>query len=249
MDGFQHLDGWDVALFLAGLASMLVLIVGIPVTIGGLGVWAARRRPPGSGFVRACMITTVVLVSVWGIGLAVSAVSFGPETVTLETIGRICRGGVMGGPTGVCVDMHLCTPVPDSFDTLLTEEEEPVLYELAGCTLGVECELQIVWKAAVRLGDDSDEWIVSADRASIDDPDPAAYPESLIWFVTQGRPADPAQAVPIHNNDAGQLIWSLQNPVRDAYGHFARVYGPPSPRICADYFEDSSERTYEFTSY
>lgn len=237
------MDGWDLLQALWSLLSPLILVAIASVGVAGFVGWIVHRRAPSEMYFRVCMAATGVLVIVWGVGLVTNQLSSGEEMLEIRTTGRTCSGGVMGGPVGICEDMHLCTPVPDSFDTLLTEQ--PAM-PVPGCGAGPDCELQIVWKAAVRLGDDMHEWIVSADQASVDDPDPEAYPQSRIWFTTNGPPTDPAQAAPIGNNDAGSLLYSLRTSVTDSRAHFAHVSGPPDPELCARYLEDPSERTYKF---
>lgn len=37
-----------------------------------------------------------------------------------------------------------------------------------------------------------------------------------------------------------------QSSVNGAYARFARVSGPPGPRVCAEYLEDPPKHTYEF---
>ena len=126
MDGLQHLDDSAWALILLLLVSLLILVVTVPVAIGGAVVWLVRRFPsnkeipPTGRFVQVCMGVALVVVVLWGAVWAVSKVFFGVDIVAVQTSGRTCRSSGMGGPVGVCEDMHLCAAVPEGMGQLMT---------------------------------------------------------------------------------------------------------------------------------
>jgi hypothetical protein len=65
-------DIWDVFVVLSALASFVLLLVAVPVAIGGLGRWLVRRRLPSNRFVRSCMVAALVIPVAWLVGLAPS---------------------------------------------------------------------------------------------------------------------------------------------------------------------------------
>jgi hypothetical protein len=65
-------DIWDVFVVLLALASFVLLLVAVPVAIGGLGRWLVRRRLPSNRFVRSCMVAALVIPVAWLVGLAPS---------------------------------------------------------------------------------------------------------------------------------------------------------------------------------
>lgn len=105
MSPVPSLDNWEVFLILLWLASAVLLLVAIPVTIGGLVSWLVRRRFPSNRFVRSCVVVVVVVPVAWVVGLAVSRVFSGPA----ET-GR----GLFSLPV---VDESRCTEVPQDVVT------------------------------------------------------------------------------------------------------------------------------------
>lgn len=105
MDGFSSIDTWEAVAIVLWLASVALLLVAVPVTIGGLAWWRVRHRFPSNWFVRSCVVVVVVVPVAWVVGSPVIRVFSGPA----ET-GR----GLFSLPV---VDESRCTDVPAAVAT------------------------------------------------------------------------------------------------------------------------------------
>jgi hypothetical protein len=74
MVGPPSFSNWDVFVILLALASTVLLLVAVPVTIGALVSWLVRHHFPSNRFVRACVFVVVAIPVAWIVGLAVSSV-------------------------------------------------------------------------------------------------------------------------------------------------------------------------------
>jgi hypothetical protein len=66
MDGIPEDFYWDLFGLLLMLASLVLLLVAVPVTIGGLVYWLVRHRFPSNLFVRMNIVLLVVVLCVSG---------------------------------------------------------------------------------------------------------------------------------------------------------------------------------------
>ncbi len=100
MDGLSSLDNWDVFVILLWIASAVLLLVAVPVTVGGLVSWLIRRRFPSSWFVRSSMVVVVAIPIAWAVGMGVSRLLSGPSQASR---------GMFSLPV---IDESRCTEVP-----------------------------------------------------------------------------------------------------------------------------------------
>ena len=72
MDGYSSIGTWEAVAAVLWLASVALLLVAVPVTIGGLVWWLVRHRFPSNWFVRACMVAVLAIPAAWFVGSAVN---------------------------------------------------------------------------------------------------------------------------------------------------------------------------------
>ena len=100
MDGLSSLDNWTCSSILLWIASAVLLLVAVPVTVGGLVSWLIRRRFPSSWFVRSSMVVVVAIPIAWAVGMGVSRLLSGPSQASR---------GMFSLPV---IDESRCTEVP-----------------------------------------------------------------------------------------------------------------------------------------
>ena len=58
-------SSWEVVGIALWHASGILLLVALPVAIGGLVWWQRREEPPSNWFVRGCMLIALVIPVAW----------------------------------------------------------------------------------------------------------------------------------------------------------------------------------------
>ena len=233
MDGFQHLDSWDVLALLAGLLSFVVLAVAVPTSVIGLVWWATRRVFPPSRFVRACMALSIVIPLLWLGGTTVPVWVEMWNDVSVETTGRQC--GTAQRMPRICVDTHLCAAVPMSYSDRLTDCERNCDDPPCPCTS------EIQRSAAVFL-EDKGYWLIWAERS--DSTRPREHSTEHQFLRAWSSLDNPTVVDTMPYSEVYRLLQDRQTEHQNSTWGLVEVHGPPDLWTCADFLDDPGPTTY-----